>query len=132
MSEAPKDIPLLKFGSTELVTATVTHDTNGVWGQYEVVNMGTAPTDKDDMVIAAVIFQNNQLHTAEHHFDDPVIEPNGGSHKGSINIRPEHLAFDGDWELYIGIPNKGIGQGFRDEARYPFKVELHSTGEHQQ
>jgi len=131
MSEEPTDIPLMEFVSTELITATVTHDTNGLWATYEVVNMGTAPTDREDLVMAAVIYQGTQLHSAEHRFDDPVLAPNGGSHKGSIHIHPEHLPIDGDWELYIAIPNKGIGEGFRCDARYPFKVAIHAAAEGQ-
>jgi hypothetical protein len=129
VSEAPHDIPYMKFVSTEVITTTVTPTTDGLWATYEVVNIGTAPTTIDDIVIGAACFQGAQVHTAEHRFDNPVIAPNGGSHRGSLHFESHIVGVNGDWELYFGIPAKEYGGGFIDEARLPFKVELGPTAD---
>lgn len=129
VSEVPHDIPYLKFSATEVVTTRVTEATNGLWATYEIVNIGTAPTTAEDMVIGAACFQGTQVHTAEHHFDNPVIAANGGSHKGTLHFEAHTVGINGDWELYFGIPAKEIGGGFIDDSRLPFKVDLGERGE---
>jgi hypothetical protein len=124
MSEAPQDIPLLKLSGAQLASPEVTPSTDGLWATYEVTNIGTAPTTHEDMVCASAIYSNTQVFNAEHHFDNPVIAPNGGSHRGTVHVHADHMKINGDWELWIAIPNKGIGQGYIDEITLPFKVNV--------
>jgi hypothetical protein len=126
MSEVPQDIPYLKLSSTELITPVVTQSTDGLWATYEVVNIGTAPTTNEDLVFATAVYSNTQIFNAEHRFDNPVLPPNGGSHRGTVHVHGDHLKVNGDWELIIAISAKGIGQGFTDEARLPFQVDVGS------
>lgn len=120
MSEMPQDIPYLKITSSEMVTPAVTPATLGVWARYEVVNIGTAPTDHDHDVSWAVGFSGAQIFGDVHKFDSPVAA-NGGSYQGAIHVGPEHLQFEGEWELVIQC-DLGINQGISDAVHLPFTV----------
>jgi hypothetical protein len=122
MSEAPQDIAYLKFTASEIVTPHVTPSTLGVWATYEVVNIGTAPTDGDHDVTWGAGFMGAAMPGAEgSHKFDPPLEANGGSYRGTINIAPEHLQFEGDWELVIQC-DLGINKGISDSVHLPFTV----------
>jgi hypothetical protein len=120
MSEAPQDIAYLKITSSEILTPHVTPSTHGVWARYEVVNIGTAPTDHDHDIGWGVSYQGAQV-TSDLHTFEPPLEANGGSYQGTINIGPEHLQFEGDWELFVQC-NLGINQGISDSVNLPFTV----------
>ena len=48
MTETVEDIAFVKFyGVPEVVTPVANEATQGVWGRYEIVNMGTASTDAE-------------------------------------------------------------------------------------
>jgi hypothetical protein len=80
-------------------------------------------------VFATAVYSNTQIFNAEHRFDNPVLAANGGSHKGTVHVHADHMRVNGDWELVIAIPAKGIGQGFTDEVRLPFKVDVGSSSD---
>jgi len=123
VAEMPQDIAYLKITSAELVTPAVTPSTLGVWARYEVVNIGTAPTDADHDVAWAVGYSGAAMFTGEHDFDPPVAA-NGGSYQGTIHVGPEHLQFEGDWELVIQC-DLGINKGISDSVHLPFTVSHH-------
>jgi hypothetical protein len=120
VSEAPQDIAYLKITSSEVVTPHVTPSTLGVWARYEVVNIGTAPTDHDQDVSWGAGFSGAEIAGGSHQFDPP-LEANGGSYSGTIQIGPEHLQFEGDWELVIQC-DLGINKGISDSVHLPFTV----------
>jgi hypothetical protein len=120
MDEEAQDMPYLKFLSAEVVTPVVTVETAGVWGTYEVVNIGTAPTTREDSVTAFVSYRGAQIHYVTHEFE-PVVEANGGSRKGNFHCGFEALPYPGDWELSLQI-NRGINKGISDVVTIPFQV----------
>src|SRR4051794_10770500 len=117
MDEEAQDMPYLKFLSAEVVTPLVTVETAGVWGTYEVVNIGTAPTTGEDSVRAFVSYQGAQIHYVTHEFD-PVVEANGGSRKGNFHCAFDGLPYPGDWALSVQI-NRGIDKGISDVVTIP-------------
>jgi hypothetical protein len=123
MSEAPQDIAYVKLTSSQVVTPEVTPTTQGVWAEYEVVNIGTAPTDHDHDISWGVAYMGAQMFGDSHQFD-PALEANGGSYKGAVHVGMEHLQFEGDWELVIQC-DLGINKGISDSVHLPFKVSLH-------
>jgi hypothetical protein len=120
MDEEAQDIPYLKIISAEVVTPVVTAETMGVWGTYEVVNIGTAPTTHEDSVTVFVCYQGAQIHYISHEFD-PVVEANGGSREGNFHCNFDALPYPGDWELTVQI-NRGINKGTSDAVNIPFQV----------
>jgi hypothetical protein len=120
MDETAQDIAYLKIVSAEVVTPVATAETLGVWGTYEVVNIGTAPTSHDDSVTVFVCYQGAQIHYVTHEFD-PVVEANGGSRAGNFHCAFDALQYPGEWELTIQI-NRRINQGISDAITIPFTV----------
>jgi hypothetical protein len=115
-----RDIPLVKFTSSEMVTPAVTPETQGAWARYEVINMGTAPTDHDHNLSWGAAFSGTVLAEDTHDFAPP-LEPNGGTCSGAIHVPPDKLAFEGDWELVIQL-DLGVNQGISDVVHLPFTV----------
>jgi hypothetical protein len=116
MSEAPQDIAYLKFTSSEIVTPAVTPKTLGVWARYEVVNIGTAPTTDEHDMSWGVAYSGAEIF-GDFHKLDPPLAANGGSYQGTIHVGPEHLQFEGDWELVIQCD-----LGINDSVHLPFTV----------
>jgi hypothetical protein len=121
MSE-PEDICYVKFLSTEVVTPVANDATQGVWAKYEVVNVGTAPTDHEHSVSVAVCFSNTVIHDRDHRLDSPTLEPNGGSYEGTVHFPLDELPWVGEWEMVFQV-NQGINRGISDSAHVPFAVE---------
>jgi hypothetical protein len=123
VAEMPENICYLKITSAEVVTPVVTPATLGLWARYEVVNIGTAPSDHDHDVSWGVAFSGTEIHGDNHQFDPP-IEANGGSYQGNVHVRPEYLQFEGQWELVIQC-DLGINRGISDSVHLPFMVSHH-------
>lgn len=121
----PADIAYVKFVSNENLTAAVTPSTQGCWARYEVVNIGTAPTDDEHTIGYGVSLEGTVMYTETHRFSPP-LEPNGGSYQGTIHIAPDHLRFEGNWELWIQC-DLGINKGISDEVSMPFTVSHHDS-----
>lgn len=113
-------VPLVKFSGTPVV-ATPLDNGAAFHAAYEVVNMGTAPTTAQDEVWCSVMFQNAMVHQDKLNLDNPVVEANGGSHKGSVRFDGHYFKMAGDWEAWFSITNAANENA--DEATVPFKVE---------
>jgi len=122
MSEVPHDISYVKILKVELLTPAASEHSQGLWGEYEVVNIGTAPTTDGDVVAAAVCFSGTVIHSKEHRLDNPVLEPNGGSFKGTFHFPWDQLPYGGDWELVLQVDRPGIGET-SDAEHHPFTVD---------
>jgi hypothetical protein len=123
MSEELEDICYVKFVSTEIVTPVANDATQGLWATYEVVNIGTAPTDHEHSVAVGPCFSNTSIGDGrDHRLDDPILEANGGSYKGTVHFPMDELPWEGDWELSFMVC-VGVNKGISDSASLPFKVE---------
>ncbi len=120
-----KDIPFVKFtGDPEVLTPSITAGKD-FYASYEVVNMGTAPTTAKDQVWGSAIIYNTVVNQAHRDLDNPVLAPNGGSHKGMCHIPGWKLAA-GDWQIDFAVTN-AAGQD-ADEAKASFTVLPRDTG----
>jgi hypothetical protein len=125
MSETPQDISFVKFLDTpQLVTPVVTEASQGLWATYDVVNVGTAPSTAEDSVSAAVTYQGAVVQQTEQRFDNPVLEANGGSHRGNIHVPFETFQYEGQWQLIVQVNRPGYNQGISDAETLGFTVEL--------
>lgn len=123
MTETVEDIALVKFlGTPEVVTPVANEATHGVWARYEIVNMGTAPTDGELSVSVHLCYSNAQVTYQSRNLDDPVLEANGGSYQGTVHFPLDQMPWPGDWEMGFQI-NLGINKGISDSVDVPFTVE---------
>ena len=124
MTETVEDIAFVKFyGMPEVVTPVASEATHGVWGRYEIVNMGTAPTDGEMSVSVDLCYQNTQFTYQSHALDNPVLEANGGSYQGTVHFPLDQMPWPGEWEMGFQV-NLGFNKGISDSIAVPFRVEL--------
>src|SRR5262245_36529320 len=122
MTETVEDIALVKFLSTTVLTPVANETTNGAWGEFEIVNLGTAPTNGELAVTVFISHLGAQVKYQTRDLDDPVVGANGGSARGTVHFPLDQLPWPGDWEMSFQI-SLGINKGISDDARYPFRVE---------
>jgi hypothetical protein len=122
MSEEIEDIPYVKFLSTEVLTPVANEATLGVWGEYEIVNIGTAPTTGELSVTVFIGHSGATWKYQSRDLDDPVLDANGGSYKGTVHFPLDQLPWPGDWDMGFQV-NLGINKGISDHVGVPFKVE---------
>lgn len=122
MSEAVEDISYVKFLSTEVVTPVANEATHGVWGTYEIVNIGTAPTDGEHSVSVFIGYSGAQWRDSTRDLNDPVLDANGGSYRGTAHFPLEDLPWAGEWQMSFQV-NRGVNQGITDVVHMPFTVE---------
>jgi hypothetical protein len=78
------------------------------------------PSDDDHDLSWGAAFSGAQIVDDTHKFSPP-LEANGGSFSGAIHVPPDHLQFEGDWELVIQL-DMGINKGISDSVHLPFTV----------
>ena len=123
MTETVEDIALVKFlGAPEVLTPEANEATHGVWGRYEIVNLGTAPTTGELSVTAFVCYSNAVVKYQSRDLDDPVLEANGGSYQGTVHFPLDDLPWPGDWAMDFQI-NLGTNKGISDGCSVPFRVQ---------
>ena len=123
MTETVEDIAFVKFyGVPEVVTPVANEATQGVWGRYEIVNMGTASTDAELSVSVHLCYRGAVVTYQSHNLDNPVVEANGGSYQGTVHFPLDQMPWTGDWEMGFQV-NLGINKGISDSVDVPFQVE---------
>ena len=123
MTETLEDICYVKFlGTPECVTPVVTEATQGVWGTYEIVNIGTAPTTGEHSVSVFISYQGAQWRDRTHDLDNPVLEANGGAFQGTAHFPMEDLPWPGEWYMTFQV-NRGVNEGITDVVHVPFTVQ---------
>jgi hypothetical protein len=128
MSETIEDTCLVKFlCDPEVVTPVASDATQGAWGSYEIVNLGTAATTGEHSISVFISYSGAQWRDSTRKLDDPVLEANGGSYKGAAHFRMDELPWAGDWVMSFQV-NRGVNEGITDVVHVPFRVEHLTNG----
>jgi len=113
------NIPLLRFNAPPDVLPPEITVADDVFGSYEIVNLGTAPSTGQDDIWFSVMMQNVVFHQSHHTLDNPPIAP-GDTYRGGIRIRGRDLAFLGVWEIAFALTDSD--GHIVDEAAVPFDI----------
>ena len=113
------DIPLLRFNAPPDVLPPEITVADDVFGSYEIVNLGTAPSTGQDNIWFSITTQNVVFHQSHHMLDNPPIDP-GNTYRDGIRIRGSDLQFLGAWQIVFLLTDSN-GQ-IADEATVPFDI----------